>query len=71
MKLGKYDSLMAKNRAARFLTASIGEMQQLMISENINFVYSGENPHPEGTIEHNAFRLITSDYSSLEALKNE
>jgi hypothetical protein len=71
MKLGKYDSLMAKNRAARFLTASIGEMQQLMISENIDFVYSGENPHPEGTIEHNAFRLITSDYSSLEALKNE
>ena len=71
MKLGKYDSLMAKNRAARFLTASIGEMQQLMISENIDFVYSGENPHPEGTIEHNAFRLMSSDYSSLEALKNE
>jgi hypothetical protein len=71
MKLGKYDSLMAKNRAARFLTASIGEIQQLMISENIDFVYSGENPHPEGTIEHNAFRLISSDYSSLEALKNE
>jgi hypothetical protein len=71
MKLGKYDSLMAKNRAARFLTASIGEMQQLMISENIDFVYSGENPHPEGTIKHNAFRFISSDYSSLEALKNE
>lgn len=71
MKLGNYDSAMARNRAARFLTASIGEMQQLMISENIDFVYSGENPHPEGTIEHNAFKVITSEYSSLEALKNE
>jgi hypothetical protein len=71
MKLGNYDSAMARNRAARFLTTSIGEIQQLMISENIDFVYSGENPHPEGTIEHNAFKVVTSEYSSLEALKNE
>lgn len=71
MKLGKYDSLMAKNRAARFLTASIGEISQLMINENMTPMYSGENPYPEGTIGHNAFRLLSSDYSSLEALKNE
>jgi hypothetical protein len=70
MKLGKYDSSMAKNRAARFLTASIGEMSQLMATENMTHVYSGENPHEEGTIEHNAFRLISSEYSALEALKD-
>ena len=70
MKLGKYDSLMARNRAARFLTASIGETSQLMASENMTPVYSGENPHDEGTIEHNAFRLISSEYSALEALKD-
>jgi hypothetical protein len=70
MKLGKYDSLMARNRAARFLTASIGEMSQLMVSENMSPVYSGENPHEEGTIEHNAFMLISNEYSALEALKN-
>jgi hypothetical protein len=52
MKLGNYDSSMAKNRAARFLTASIGE-----------------NPYEEGTIESNAFRLISNEFSSLEALK--
>lgn len=69
MKLGKYDSLMAKNRAARFLTASIGEMSQLMASENMAPVYSGENPHEEGTIEYNAFMLISNEYSALEALK--
>ncbi len=71
MKLGNYDSLTAKNRAARFLAASIGEMTQLMMNENMTPAYSGDNPHPEGTIEHNAFRLMSSDYSSLEALKNE
>lgn len=70
MKLGKYDSLTAKNRAARFLTASIGEMSQLMINENMTPTYSGENPHEEGTIEHNAFRLMSNEYSALEALKN-
>jgi hypothetical protein len=70
MKLGKYDSLMAKNRAARFLAASIGETSQLMTLENMSLVYSGENPYEEGTIEHNAFRLLSSEYSALEALKN-
>ena len=70
MKLGSYNSLMAKNRAARFLTASIGEMSQLMAREDMSPAYSGENPHEEGTIEHNAFRLISNEYSALEALKD-
>lgn len=69
MKLGNYDSLMARNRAARFLTASIGEMSQLMIEEGMSPEYSGENPYEEGTIESNAFRLISNEFSSLEALK--
>lgn len=69
MKLGNYDSAMARNRAARFLTASIGEMSQLMAKEGMNPEYSGENPHEEGTIEFNAFRLISSEFSSLEALR--
>jgi len=71
MKLGKYDSAMARNRAARFLTASIGEMSKLMAQEGMNPSYSGENPHQEGTIEHNAFRLMSSEYSSLGSLRNE
>ena len=70
MKLGEYDLLMAKNRAARFLTSSIGEMSQLMVSEGMTPAYSGENPHEEGTIEHNAFRLMSNEYSALEALKD-
>lgn len=70
MKLGKYSSSMAKNRAARFLTASIGEMSQLMTKEDMSPVYSGANPHEEGTIKHNAFRLLSNEYSALEALKN-
>jgi hypothetical protein len=68
MNLGNYDSAMAKNRAARFLTASIGEMSQLMAVEGFNPAYSGENPHQEGTIEFNAFRLMSGEYSSLEKL---
>jgi hypothetical protein len=71
MKLGKFDSLLARNRAAHFLTASIGEMHQLMINENIDFVYSGDNPHQEQTVAYNAFRMMSSNYSSLEALKHE
>lgn len=71
MKLGKYDSLMAKNRAARFLLMSIGEMNRLMTEEDMGSAYFGENPHREGTIEYNAFKMISSEHSSLEALKNE
>ena len=71
MKLGKYDSLMAKNRAARFLLVSIGEMNRLMIEENMGSTYSGNNPHQEGTMEYNAFKMTSSEHSSLEALKDE
>jgi hypothetical protein len=71
MKLGKYDSLVAKNKAARFLLTSIGEMDQLMADEGIDFDYSGDNPYSEGTIEYNAFRITSSEHASLEALKNE
>ena len=71
MKLGKFDSLLARNRAAHFLTASIGEMHQLMINENISFIYSGDNPYQEDTVQYNAFRMMSNNYSSLEALKNE
>lgn len=71
MKLGKYDSLIARNRAARFLLLSIGEMNQLMIREGMGSGYSGENPHREGTIEYNAFKMTSSEHSSLEALKND
>lgn len=69
MKLGNYDSSMARNRAARLLTASIGEMSQLMAKEGMSPEYSGENQHEEGTIGFNAFRLISSEFSSLEALR--
>lgn len=71
MRLGKYDSLMAKNRAARFLLMSIGEMNGLMTQEQMGSTYSGDNPHQEGTMEYNAFKMISSEHSSLEALKNE
>ena len=71
MKLGTYDSSMAKNRAARFLLMSIGETNRLMVEERMGSTYSGDNPHQEGTMEFNAFKMISSEHSSLEALKNE
>jgi hypothetical protein len=71
MKLGEYDSLMAKNRAARFLAASIGEMHQLMTDENVVIPYYGGNPYVEGTLEYNAMTLVYSELKSLQALKDE
>lgn len=68
MKLGKYDSAIARNRAARFLAASIGEMCQLMEENGIEPSYSGENTHQEGSIEFNAFRMASSEYSALQSL---
>lgn len=62
---------MARNRAARYLTASMGEISQLMIREGMSLKYFGENEYDEGTIEHNAFKVISSNYSSLKALNNE
>lgn len=69
MRLGKYDSATARNRAARFLAASIGEMCQLMSENGMEPSYSGESGHPEGSIEYNAFRMASSEYSALQNLK--
>jgi hypothetical protein len=41
-----------------------------MAGEDMSPAYSGENPHEEGTIQHNAFRLMSNEYSALEALKD-
>ena len=71
MKLGKYNSLMAKNRAARFLATSIGEIHQLMADEEIAIPYYGGNPYAEGTLGHNAITLAYSELKSLQALKDE